>query len=86
MKIELHDPEGQIMKELSDGGFSQASVAITYAFLLCQEEGKRADWHAINAAIQRRWKGNTALTRVKKMAWQHVAERRNRMELAGRVQ
>ena len=69
--IEMHDPQGVILRELEDHRITQASVALTYAFCM-RQLGDRADWPAINAAIQRRWKGRTALTRIKEMAWKRL--------------
>jgi len=85
LNIEMHDPESKILEELQDGRYPQASVAITYAYLIAQEEGKRANWPAINAAIQKRWTGKTALERVKNMAWKHVEEWERRGRQVGRA-
>lgn len=65
--IEMHDPQGTILWELKYG-MPQSSVAITYAYLMAQE-GDSADWATVNAAIQKRWSGKSALARVKKQAW-----------------
>ena len=72
LTIEMVNPERQIMEEIRNG-VGQDSVAITYAFCIAQL-GDAADWPAINAAIQERWKGKTALRRVKESAWRHVEE------------
>lgn len=87
LNIEMHDPEGKIMEELRDSRIPQSSVAITYAFLMAQEEGKHANWPAINTAIRLRWGGKTALGRVKAMAWKHVDEwtRRGREDVEMKV-
>lgn len=69
--IEMHDPAGQILKELTWPGMTQASVAITYAFAIAQL-GDKADWPVINTAIRARWKGKTALERIKKKAWARI--------------
>lgn len=70
MRIEMHNPVGQLLNELTLPGITQASAALTYAFIMRQEPN--ADWAAINAAICKRWKGRTALERVKQMAWAHL--------------
>ena len=70
LTIEMHNPVRQIFEELNQPGITQASVAITYAFIIAQEP--HADWTKINAAIQVRWKGNTALERIKMAAWKYV--------------
>ncbi len=69
--IEMHDPEGQLLAELKYPGITQRSVAITYAFLIAQC-GKTANWPKVNRAIMRRWKGRTALSRIKEQAWKTV--------------
>jgi hypothetical protein len=71
LTIEMHDPQGQILEELTWKGITQDSVALTYAFIIAQC-GDAADWPKINAAIRAKWKGKTALMRVKEMAWKQV--------------
>lgn len=66
-RIEMVDPVSVIFRELADPQVTQASVALTYAFIMRQEP--HADWARINGAICNRWKGKSALTRVKEMAW-----------------
>lgn len=73
LTIEMHNPEVQIMREIESRKIPQASVAITYAFAIAQL-GDKADWPRINAAIQERWKGRTALKRIKEAAWKIVDE------------
>ncbi len=63
----MHDPQQQLLDEIG-WGCSQENIARTYAFII-RQEGDAADWHKINAAIKARWKGKSALGRVKKMAW-----------------
>ena len=72
MRIEMHNPQAVLLQELELPGVTQESVALTYAFILRQEP-QTADWPTINAAIKRRWKGRTALARIKERAWQ-IAE------------
>jgi len=71
LTIEMHDPVGTILEELKDSRITQASVAITYAFVIAQM-GNATDYAAINSAIRGRWKGKTTLVRVKEAAWKHV--------------
>lgn len=73
LTIEMHDPQGQLLDEITLPGITQESVAITYAFIMAQE-GKTADWPRINSAICERWKGQSALERVKKLAWKQMLE------------
>jgi len=69
--VEMFHPQDQLLRELRWPGITQASVAITYAFLI-EQEGSAADWPKVNAAIQARWKGRTALDRIEKMAWKRL--------------
>lgn len=75
MRIDLHNPQEIILREIADPRITQDSVALTYAFILRQEP-KTADWPRINAAIMARWKGKTALTRIKEKAWKYAEVRR----------
>ena len=68
MRIELHNPQQVILREIADPRITQRSVALTYAFIIRQEL-HTADWWTINEAITRRWKSKTALRRIKEMAW-----------------
>ena len=72
LTIKMHDPVGQLFQELTHPGITQWSVAITYAFIIAQEP--QADWPKINAAIRAKWKGKTALKRIKEQAWKQVEE------------
>jgi hypothetical protein len=71
LTLEMHDPQGQILDELTWKGITQDSVALTYAFAIVQC-GDAADWPKINAAIRAKWKGKSALMRVKEKAWKQV--------------
>ena len=73
MTITMHDPQGQLLTELGCKGITQDSIALTYAFILRQEP-RAADWPRLNAAIMARWKGKSALKRIKKKAWKYAAE------------
>ena len=72
MIIELHDPVGVILREISDPRMTQRDVAMTYAF--CIRQGIE-EFPSINKAITRRWKGKTALGRIKELAWNIVSRR-----------
>ena len=74
---EMHDPQGTLLNEVTMPSTTQGSVAFTYAYCIAQL-GKKADWQAINLAIIQRWKGKTALNRIKELAWLHVAEWREK--------
>lgn len=73
MRIEMHNPQAVILREIAQG-HTQRSVAMTYAIIMRQEP--HADWAQINKAIMERWKGKTALERVKEMAWKFYGQRR----------
>jgi len=77
LTIEMHDPQRQLLAELTWPGITQRSVAITYAFAIAQL-GSRADWPGINSAITAKWKGKTALKRIKELAWKQVEEWRRK--------
>jgi hypothetical protein len=81
LTIEMHDPEGTILSELASKAVPQSSIAITYAFLIAQEENT-ADWPKINQAIRERWRGRAALERIKKQAWKHVDDWHRRRQPA----
>jgi hypothetical protein len=71
----MDDPQGQLLEEITWPGMTQASVAITYAFLIAKDqEDRAADWPVVNRAISARWTGKTALERVKKLAWRQIEE------------
>lgn len=86
LTIEMHDPQDVFFEEITDRAVTQDSVAITYAFMIAQL-GDAADWPRINTAIRERWKGKTALVRVKEAAWKHVEywKERGRQERAEAV-
>lgn len=71
LTIEMHEPDKHLLEELAYPGITQESVAITYAFCIAQL-GDAADWPKLNAAIQKKWRGKTALLRVKTLAWKYV--------------
>lgn len=71
LSIQMHDPVGQLFDEVRCRNVPQASVAITYAFIMAQL-GHAAPSPDINRAIQSRWPSKTGLERVKTMAWKHI--------------
>ncbi len=73
MNFTMDNPVTQLFTELNLKGVTQSSVAITYAYIMAQE-GESADWTTINAAIRGRWKGASALERVKHLAWKQYEE------------
>ena len=79
LTIEMHDPQGQLLEELTWRGVTQDSVALTYAFCIVQL-GNSADWPRINAAIRSKWRGKTALTRVKQSAWRQIQKWQQRIK------
>ena len=71
MNFTMHNPQEVLLREVAMKGITQTSVALTYAYLMAQE-GDKADWARVNAAIKARWpKG---LERVKVMAWAKMYE------------
>jgi hypothetical protein len=64
----MYNPQRQLLEELSYPGITQRSVALTYAFIM-RQEGDSANWPKVNRAITDKWKGRTALERIKRMAW-----------------
>ncbi len=75
LNFTMDDPQGQLLEELTWPEVTQASVAMTYAYII-RQQGDAADWKRINRAIRERWKGRTALGRVKTMAWKFGEEAR----------
>ncbi len=71
LTIEMDDPQGVFFDEIKRPGITQASVALTYAFIIVQL-GNEADWPAVNAKICQRWKGKSALKHIKNLAWEQV--------------
>lgn len=85
--IEMDNPQGHLLEQLTLRDITQTRVAITYALLIRQQGSNAGDWSRVNAAIVSRWKGKSALMRIKKMAWKLVDgwremdERRNNLAL-----
>lgn len=78
MKIEMVNPCEVFWREIEDPLITQGSIALTYAFIMRQEPD--TDWRKINSAITRRWKGKTALGRVKEMAWKYIGSPMSEIE------
>lgn len=70
MTIEMYDPEGTLLSELQMPGITQESIAITYCFVI-RQLGTKADYTAINTAICAKWKGKSALEKIKTRAWDY---------------
>jgi hypothetical protein len=68
VKIEMHNPQRQILKEIDEYRMSQKVVAATYGLILALGQEKEVDWAVVNAAIVARW-SKSGLNRVKEMAW-----------------
>jgi hypothetical protein len=66
-------PEEQILAQIANHNVSQASIAVSYAYVIAQL-GDKADWAKINQAIRERWHSPTALVRIKTEAWRYVNE------------
>ena len=77
----MADPEGQIEREIMQG-WPQFLIAQTYAMIM-RQCGSGADWPRINRAITERWKGKTALARIKRQAWDRYEGKDQRMALEG---
>lgn len=65
-RIELADPQGQLLEEIADPMMTRRDVALTYAFAL--RDPDRVDWPAVNGAIVNRW-SMSALGYIKDVAW-----------------
>lgn len=65
MEVKLLNGEQAILQEIASEKAKQKDVALTYAFLLRQEED--VDWASINQAIISRW-SISGLNKIKKMA------------------
>jgi hypothetical protein len=72
VRVELVDPQGQLLAELGTPGVTRDSVALTYAFALrADSRGEAIDWPVINRAIIGRW-SESALVYIKTKAWKRV--------------
>ncbi|HVH80111.1 MAG TPA: hypothetical protein VM782_12020 [Stellaceae bacterium] len=64
-RIELADPEGQLLAEIADPQMKRRDVAMTYRLAL-RSEG--VNWPRVNAAIIGRW-SMRSLSQIKDFAW-----------------
>jgi hypothetical protein len=67
VRIELADPEGQLLEEIADPRMKRRDVAMTYRLAL--RSADRVDWRKVNTAIINRW-SESALLWIKRFAWQ----------------
>jgi len=67
VRIELADPEGQLLEEIADPKMTRRQVALTYG-LAVRGDQSRVDWPRVNRAIVARWSPST-LEWIKKFAW-----------------
>ena len=68
MRIELADPEGQLLEEIADPKMKRRDVAMTYRLALRSRD--RVDWGKVNRAIIERWSAS-GLGWIKEFAWGH---------------
>ena len=70
MRVDLVDPQAQILREIADERMTRDDVALSYAFALRQAD--ECDFSAINHAILDRW-SMAALRYIKAKAWRLVS-------------
>ena len=63
--------EDELLALIASG--NQAQVSELYGYMI-RTYGDAANYRKINAAIQQRWKGKSALPRIKEKAWKLCAE------------
>ena len=66
VRIELADPEGDLLREIADPDMRINDVRLTYRLALRSQD--RVDWGKVNRAIIERW-SLAALERIKAFAW-----------------
>jgi hypothetical protein len=66
VRIELADPEGDLLREIADPAMSRHDVRLTYRLALRSQD--RVDWAKVNEAIIHRWSLST-LRNIKAWAW-----------------
>jgi len=66
VRIELADPEGDLLREIADPVFTVKDVRLTYRLALRSQD--RVDWGKVNRAIIERWSVRT-LSSIKAWAW-----------------
>ena len=67
IRIELADPEVQLMEEIANPAMKRRDVALTYGLAL-RGDHSRVDWPEVNRAIVDRW-SIAALKWIKDFAW-----------------
>lgn len=72
VRIELADPEGQLLEEIADPSMKRRDVALTYG-LAIRGGQERVDWRKVNEAIVGRW-SLSGLQQIKDFAWKGPAE------------
>lgn len=66
MRVELVNPERQLLDEIADPRLKRADVALTYA--LAMRSVADIHWQRVNEAIIERW-SMSALCWIKERAW-----------------
>lgn len=66
MRIEMADPQGQILEEIATKASTRDLIATTYAW--CIRQRNEVDFKTINRAILNRWSPH-ALEYIKRKAW-----------------
>jgi hypothetical protein len=70
-RIELADPQAQLLAEIADVAMKRADVAMTYRLAIRASRGPggaTVDWRKVNEAIIERWSAS-GLTWIKRAAW-----------------
>jgi hypothetical protein len=67
IRIELTNPDGQLMAEIADPKMTRRDVALTYGLAL-RGDRDRVDWPKINLLIIDRW-SRSGLEWIKAFAW-----------------
>jgi hypothetical protein len=67
VRIELADPEGDLLREIADPEMKRNDVRLTYRLALRSQD--RVDWGKVNRAIIERWSERT-LSHIKAWAWE----------------
>ena len=69
LRVEMIDPQGELLREVADSRMKRDDVALTYAFALRSRD--EIDWLKVNEAIIDRW-SLSALKYIKERAWKLV--------------
>ena len=72
VRIELADPERQLLGEIADPAMTRRDVALTYG-LAIRGSQDRVDWRKVNEAIVGRW-SLSGLQQIKDFAWKGPTE------------